>query len=311
MAAIRKLIGVVAIASAAAGMFVAHPTPAAFAPNDPLWPEQWGAIAVGAPAAWTAQASSPVVIAVVDTAIDATHPDLAAKIDPGFDTTPGASAEGTWHGTAVASIAAGASNNGVGITSYCWNCRVLPVTVLDRNGDGADRTIATGIRWAVDHGARVVNVSLAGATETPPLRRAIAYAVASGVVVVAAAGNERSSEPAYPAADAHVIAVAAANPHAQLYPWSNRGRWITVAAPGVNLAAVPGGGYFAFEGTSSAAPVVSGIVGLCLSAAPSLTPTQVHDALVHGATPMRGLGFGEVDAAATVRLCRRTAADAQ
>ncbi len=135
------------------------------------------------------------------------------------------------------------------------------------------------------------------------LHAAIRYAYNKGVVVVAAAGNQGTTNPTYPAADRFAIGVAATNSADHLYPWSNRGLWVTLAAPSVDLWGVPGGGTFAFAGTSAAAAVVSGTAGLCLTA-PTLTPALVRRALVEAATPIAGMRFGRVDPARTVELCR-------
>src|SRR6266849_1166210 len=255
-------------------------------------------------------AASPIVVAVIDTGIDASQPILAGRVVAGYDTLGGdaSTGDGGWHGTAIASIVAGASGNGGGVTSYCDPCRVMPVKALAGSGEGLDADIARGVGWAVDHGARVLNLSLEGDSEDPVLRAAIRYAYTKGVVVVAAAGNQGTTSPTYPAADRFAIGVAATDSADHLYPWSNRGRWVALAAPGVDLSGVPGGGTFAFAGTSAAAAVVSGAAGLCLTSAPTLTPALVRRALVEAATPIAGMRFGRIDPARTVELCRRFAA---
>jgi subtilisin family serine protease len=261
----------------------------------------------------TPSAQQTITIAVVDTGVDVLHPDLAGKLVTGFDVGTGTAptSDAGWHGTAVASIAAGSSDGTLGITSYCSECSAMPVKVLDANGEGSDEDIARGIRWAVDHGARVVNLSFEGPTENPALPAAIRYAVRRQVVVIAAAGNDGSSDRSYPAAEPLVIGVAATNPSGRLYPWSNRGRWVALAAPGINMSAVPGGGSFRFQGTSSAAALVSGVAGMCLTAAPSLTPALVRRALVAGAVRIAGASFGRVDAERTIALCRSYASSAR
>jgi thermitase len=251
-------------------------------------------------------APAAITIAVVDTGVDVSHPDLAGQLVSGYDVATGhaPTSDAGWHGTAVASIAAGMPDNSLGITSYCSQCSVMPVKVLDAHGQASDGDIARGIRWAVDHGARVVNLSLEGPTEDPALPAAIRYASRHQAVVVAAAGNDGTSTRSYPAAEPLAIGVAATDPSDRLYPWSNRGRWVTVAAPGTNMSAVPGGGSFRFLGTSSAAALVSGVAGLCLTVAPSLTPSLVRRALIAGAAPIAGASFGRIDAARTIALCR-------
>jgi subtilisin family serine protease len=261
----------------------------------------------------TISVPAAITIAVVDTGVDGSHPDLAGKLVTGYDVATGnaPTSDAGWHGTAVASIAAGTSDDSLGLASYCSQCTVMPVRALDEDGHGSDENIARGVRWAVDHGARVVNLSLEGPAEDPALPSAIRYALRHRVVVVAAAGNDGSADRTYPAAEALVIGVAATNPAGRLYPWSNRGRWVTVAAPGINMSAVPGGGLFRFQGTSSAAAVVSGVAGMCLTAAPSLTPALVRRALVAGAAPIAGAPFGRIDPELTLALCRGYASAAR
>jgi Subtilase family len=133
------------------------------------------------------------------------------------------------HGTAVAGIIAARSNNKQGITGACWFCLVMPVKVLDRNGSGDDTQIAAGIVWAIDHGARVINLSLGGPGTTPELTAALAYAARKGVVVVAAAGNSGTTIPFYPAADPNALSVAATTSGDQPYNWTNFGFWVNVA----------------------------------------------------------------------------------
>jgi thermitase len=298
------LIATLALATTAS--VVAGRSSAASVPLGALQQQGWAPSKVDAPAAWAISATTTITIAVVDTGVDPTQPELAGKLVGGYDvaTTTASSSDAGWHGTAIASIAAGGSSDPVGPAAYCLRCSVMPVKALDASGRGSDLDIARGVRWAVDHGARVVNLSLDGPSEDPSLPAAIRYAARRGVVVVAAAGNDGSSRPAYPAAEPLAIGVAATDPDDRLYPWSNRGRWITIAAPGINLSGVPGGGTFAFMGTSSAAALVSGVAGLCLSVAPDLTPALVRRALVAGAAPIARATFGRINAARTVALCR-------
>jgi thermitase len=293
-------------AALAAASIVVSTSSAASAPLGAAQQQGWAPLKVDAPAAWATRSTTSITIAVVDTGVDATQPALAGKLVAGYDvaTHAAASSDAGWHGTAIASIAGGVSSDPLGLASYCRQCSVMPVKVLDAKGQGSDLDIAQGVRWAVDHGARVVNLSLEGPTEDPALPAALRYAARRGVVVVAAAGNDGSSTPSYPAAEPNAIGVAATDPNDRLYPWSNRGRWVTIAAPGINLSAVPGGGVFPFMGTSSAAALVSGVAGLCLSAAPDLTPALVRRALVRSAAPIARSTFGRVDAARTVALCQ-------
>jgi hypothetical protein len=191
----------------------------------------------------------------------------------------------------------------------CWKCSVMPVKVLDRNGSGPTSTIAAGIVWAVNHGARVINLSLGGAGTTQALQDAVDFAASQGAVVVAAAGNSGSSTRFYPAAYAEALSVAATTSSDNLYDWSNRGPdWVQVAAPGCNVAPVRGGGYGDFCGTSSATPIVSGIVALALSLDPGLDKDALEQALRR--TARHGIGgveYGRVNALYTLAALGLTA----
>lgn len=250
-------------------------------------------------------AASPVV-AVVDTGV-AAHPALAGRVLPGWSALtgrPGTDANG--HGTQVAGI----------VAATCPTCRVLAVQVAGADGSATDADIAAGIEWAAHHGARIVNVSLAGPCVDPVLERAIRDAVAAGALVVAAAGNAGSTDPTacavecggYPAAFAPqvpgLVAVAATGAGGRLLPSSNRGPWVTLAAPGGFTAPALGGGLRAVvPGTSYAAAYVSGLAGDALALDPAATVTRVRALLV--ATARRAGGLRVADAAALTHALRR------
>ena len=160
--------------------------------------------------------------------------------------------------------------------------------------------LAEGIVKAADAGVRVINMSLGGPAPSDTLDQAISYAVARDVILVAASGNNSASTPFYPAANPNVLGIAATNEADRLYPWSNFGPWIRPLAPGCNPAPVPGGGYASFCGTSSATPVVSGLVALALSIRPSLTREQIAKALSSASAPAASVPQGRIDAPATL-----------
>ena len=267
-------------------------------PNDSEWPAQDGLRVVGLPRAWdTSRGSSRIVIAVIDTGVDPSQPDLRGALVPGINlVNPAAQPlDDHGHGTAVAGVLAARSDNRQGMAGVCWFCVVMPVKVLDSGGSGDDTVIAAGIVWAVDHGARVLNLSLGGPGASPPLTGALAYAARRNVVVVAAAGNSGTTTLFYPAADASVLSVAATTTADRPYPWSSYGSWVDVSAPGCNVAPAVHGGYGLFCGTSSAAPIVAGVAALALSQQPAAAATQVRDALERSATPLPGVvQFGRV-----------------
>src|SRR5262245_16827224 len=235
-------------------------------PNDPSFPAQWGLAKINCPAAWDrTTGSANTVVAVIDTGIDLDHPELAPLILPGTDMVdlgpnpvppPGFRFEGDFqgrdnnpqdevgHGTHVAGTIACLSNNANGVAGVTWNCRLLPVRVLARivnignpndvRGTGSAADIAAGIRWAVDNGARVLNLSLGGPADTQVERDAIAYAIAHGAVVVAAMGNAGPAGPiSFPAAYPDVVAVGAIDQADQRANFSQIGPHIDVVGPGV------------------------------------------------------------------------------
>jgi len=283
-------------------------------PNDSEWPLQTGLRVVGLPRAWdTSRGSSALVVAVVDTGVDANQPDLRGALVPGVNlidpTAPPRDDHG--HGTAVAGVVAARANNGQGMAGVCWFCLIMPVKVLDSGGSGDDLRIAAGIVWAVDHGARVINLSLGGPGSTPELEAALAYASHKGAIAVAAAGNSGTTLPFYPAADVNALSVAATTTTDHPYTWSNYGPWVDVAAPGCNVAPARGGGYGVFCGTSSATPIVTGLAALVLSAHPGATPAVIQGAIERSGAPLPGVvQFGRVDApralAALGTTARRT-----
>jgi subtilisin family serine protease len=273
-------------------------------PNDTLWNEQWGPLIVDAPSAWDIARGSPkTIVAVLDTGVDGTHPDLQASLVTGYDFVNGDPdpADDEGHGTAVAGVIAARTNNDTGQAGICWHCSLMPIKVLDASGSGNTSDVAAGIVWAVDHGARVISMSLGGPGSTQTLADAVAYAIGKGAVVVAAAGNDGSSELNYPAAFEGVIGVAGTTHTGELYSWSNFGPWVQMAAPGCNVATYLNGEYVNFCGTSSATPIVAGVAGLLFSARPSATGRQVEDALVHSVVELgSGVRYGRVSAQRTL-----------
>jgi hypothetical protein len=219
-----------------------------------------------------------VLVAIIDTGVDASHEEIAGVIEATFDAV-GSPASPHAHGTGIAgAIAARAKLMGIAPAA-----RILAIRAFDGTSKGADGTTLTLLRsidWAVSRGARVINMSFAG-PQDPDVSRALAAAKKKGIVLVAAAGNAGpSSPPLYPAADPNVIAVTATDAQDRLFKAANRGRHVAIAAPGVEIM-VPGlrGGYQLTSGTSFAAAHVSGIVALLLELKPGLKPDAVRAAL--------------------------------
>ena len=273
-------------------------------PNDARFAEQWGLPRVRVPEAWAQGAGdTSVVVAVIDTGVDASHPDLVGNVLEGADfVNDGHTGDPSGHGTAVAGVIAARGNNHLGIVGHCWTCRILPVRALDRHGDGTSSGIAAGILWAADHGADIINLSLTSPTSSVALEFAVAAARAKGILVVAAAGNQSAGQeltvPQYPAATDGVIGVVGTTQNDAPYIWTHRGQWADVAAPGCALSTATGGGYAPYCGTSFAAPAVAGVLALALSAFPSAPAASVETALFGSSVPLPGgiVAHGRVDA---------------
>jgi subtilisin family serine protease len=280
-------------------------------PNDSEWPAQAGLRVVGLPRAWdTSRGSAALVVAIVDTGVDANQPDLRGAFVPGVNLIDPAAPprDDHGHGTAVAGVVAARANNGQGMAGVCWFCLIMPVKVLDSSGSGDDTRIAAGIVWAADHGARVINLSLGGPGDTPELEAALAYAAHKGAIAVAAAGNSGTTIPFYPAADVNALSVAATTTTDRAYSWSNFGSWVDVAAPGCNVAPALTRGYGLFCGTSSATPIVSGLAALALSSNAAATPAEIASAIERSSAPLPGVvQFGRVDAPRALALLEATA----
>jgi subtilisin family serine protease len=246
----------------AAAFVVAVPTAAA-APNDQYFGLQWGLDQINAPQAWTASTGAAQVIAIVDTGVDLSHPDLQAKLVPGATFTGCASSangcgNGDWrsapsagapspHGTHVAGIAAAATGNTSGVAGTAPDASIMPVKVLTDDG-GSFEEVAAGVRWSADHGADVINLSLGALPGVQALpivgqlddaKRAIDYAVGKGVVVVAAAGNEFASLCGEPAFNANAMCVVSTDRRELRSAFSN-----FAANQSMNVVAAPGGAAF-------------------------------------------------------------------
>jgi hypothetical protein len=224
-----------------------------------------------------------VLVAVIDSGIDADHPELAGSVVGSFDALPPPENGGKIadnHGTAIAGLIAAHGK----LMGTAPRARILAVRAFDPKGASAEGTtfsILKGLDWAVQNHARIINMSFAGPSD-PAIHRSLEAAHKKGVVLIAAAGNAGpKSPPLYPAADAHVIAVTATDADDKLFALSNRGQYIAVAAPGAQiLVAIPDAAYEAGSGTSYSAAEVSGIAALMLQRHPDLTPDRVRAILL-------------------------------
>lgn len=279
--------------------------PSAVVPDDPAWPDQDGTRRLRADEVWEqTTGDDDVVIAVVDTGVDAANADLAGRLVAGYDFVNDDTApdDDNGHGTAAATIAAGAGDNGTGVAGLCWRCRIMPVKVLDGDGDGFLSDAADGIAWAAEHGADIINVSLGSPETMPLLDAALQVAEDAGALVVASAGNAGSSTKQWPAADERAVAVAALDEFDERAEYSNHGPWVEVAAPGCNPSGWIEDAVVRFCGTSSSAPLVSGAAALLTSVRGAPPATDVRAALRDTAIDVGdGLGSGRVDALAALR----------
>lgn len=274
-------------------------------PNDPVWAEQLGARQIGMPQVWeTTTGDASVVIATVDTGANGI-PDLEGALIPGYDFVDNdfepQDTHAGGHGSRVASVIAARGNNQIGMAGYCWSCRVMPIRVSS-NGSASPARIAAGIRYAVDRGARIINVSLSHAGSPDAAEAAaVAYAIERDVIVVASAGNAGTETLQYPAAYPGVLAVGASDDLDTLYFWSSFGPWVSLTAPGCQMVTdwqTPPG---TICGTSFTPAVVAAVAGLILSKNPNLTGSQVIAALRVTARPVVGVAYGRVDPVAALR----------
>ena len=277
--------------------------------NDMFFNRQWGLKLAGFTTAWQkSHGTSTIVVAVLDTGVNAASPDLAGVVRPGVDLVNGgaSASDDNGHGTAVAGVIAARANNSIGGAGVCWKCVILPIKVMGANGNGDLATVAAGIVRATDMGARVIDLSLGGPAGEPPLEQAVAYAASKGVLVTAAAGNSGLATPFYPANYPGVISVGGTNTGDILYSWSEHGPWVQVSAPGCNVAPLLHDGYGEFCGTSSATPLVAGLAGYLLSVRPIATPSQLIAAIEKTARRVRvGVHFGRINAAAALAALGR------
>ncbi len=238
--------------------------------------------------------NAAIIIAVVDTGLNLNHPEFSGRVVAGYDfiNNDADPMDDNGHGTHTAGIVAAGSNNGIGMVGVCPQCSIMPVKVLNQNNAGTWSSVAKGVLYAVDHGARVINLSLGAAVSSQTLEEAIAYATAHDVLVVAAAGNMGTDRKFYPAALDGVLAVSATDAQDSHWSLSNYGDYIDVAAPGYAIFSTYHDlnnyyqGYNYMSGTSMASPFVAGLAGLLLSQEAERTPADITKLITSTADKM-------------------------
>ncbi|MBS3908153.1 MAG: S8 family peptidase [Actinobacteria bacterium] len=266
----------------------------------------WGIDRINADLVWPVSIGSGVKVAVIDTGIDIAHPDLAANVKGGFNAInrKASANDDHGHGSHVAGIVA-AVDNSIGVIGAAPKAELFAVKVLDKTGSGRISDVIEGLQWAVDNRIQVANMSLGTTTYSKALHKAVKNACSTGLIIVAAAGNNGPglNTVNYPARFNEVIAVAATDENNLVTSFSSRGPEIDVAAPGSNIySTFNNGGYATLNGTSMAAPHVTGAVALKLQINPELTPLQILEQLKRTASYLQNTtpeeqGSGLVDAA--------------
>ena len=279
-----------------------RPREAQAVPNDPGYGSQWALRTIGWDQVYgQVVPSGSSTIAVLDTGVDASTPDLAGRVVGGWSAFGGSATDDpSGHGTAVASIAAAAAGDGVGIAGVAYaGSRILPIQVLDANGVGQDSDIINGVVQAVAAGADVILMAFSSPGYSQALQDAISYAWASGAVLVAATGNDALTTPTFPAGDAKVMGVSATEQDDTLWSGSNHGTDTFIAAPGVGISSSVG----SITGTSASAAIVAGAAALLAAADPTASNGTIVGRLARNADPVAStgqVGNGRIDLAAAV-----------
>jgi thermitase len=266
-------------------------------PNDPSYSQEWHLLTIQAPSAWdVTTGSSSVPIAMIDSGVDPTHPDLASKLIPGWSFLTGTTDthDVLGHGTQTAGTAAAIGNNAVGVAGIAWQNPIMPLVVLNSSDWATYSDIANAIMYAADHKVRIVNISIGGSSSSSTLQSAVDYAWSKGTVVFAAAGNYSNSSPIYPAACTNVVAVGATDSNDTLASFSSYGSYVDLTAPGVNImTTLNGGGYAGVSGTSFSSPIAAGVAALVLSLNPSLSAQQLVTLLEQNSDDLGAAGYDQ------------------
>ena len=260
-------------------------------PNDEFYNQyQWNLPMIATLPGWSlTKGDKQMVVGVIDTGVALGHPDLQGRLVDGYnalypDLPP---EDDVGHGTHVSGVISALTDNGQGIAGMTWYNKVMPIKVLDDSGMGSTYSVAEGIIWAVDHGAKVINMSLGNYASAQFLHDAIVYAYNHDVVLIAATGNDNTNQQGYPAAYPEVFAVSATNQQQAKAIFSNYGDYVDVAAPGENIPSTYiGNQYAALSGTSMASPHVAALAALIRSVNPKLRNHEVYEMMRQSAVDL-------------------------
>jgi len=284
------------------------------AANDAYAGSEWHLGKIGASTAWDSAQGAGVIIAVLDSGIDASHPDLAGNLVPGYNFYDGNTntADVCGHGTKVAGSAAAVTNNAAGVAGVAGQAKIMPLRIAYNTSGtcyGWLSDIANGVTYAADHGARIANISYAAMPATASVVSAASYMKSKGGLVFVSAGNLNKDEGYTPTTS--MIAVSATDSADNRSSFSSYGAFVSLSAPGVGIyTTVQGGGYGAVNGTSFASPVAAAVAALVMSANPSLSADQVKNILFSTAVDLGTagrdiyFGYGRVNAAAAVAAAK-------
>ncbi len=288
-------------------------------PNDTYYPNQWHSPKIGAPTGWDATVGVPsVIVAVADSGFLPIG-DLATSLVPGYDVvtnTATVTTNSCAHGAKVAGVIGSAGNNAAGVAGLAWGSKIMPIAMADGGCYALYSNMAEAVIYAVDHGARVINISYGGTGYSSTLESAINYAVSKGAVFFASAGNDSASAVLYPAAYANAIGVGATGSSDVRASWSNYGTALDIVAPGVGIwSGNNSGTYGAVSGTSFASPLAAGLAALVLSVNPNLTSTQVRSLIEKNVDDLGTVGWdqyygwGRINVAKTLEAAKLVPAD--
>lgn len=274
-------------------------------PNDPQYGNQWHLPKVECPQAWSRSKGAGITIAILDSGIDPTHPDLASKLVAGWNTVDNNvdTRDVYGHGTKVAGAAAAVTNNAEGVAGVAWASPLMPVRVSQVSGSAFLSDMAEGLTWAADHGAKVANLSFEGdiVASSQTVTNAAQYAMARGVVVVVSAGNCGCDKPNVE--NPYMTHVGSTDARDGLSGFSSRGAYVDLVAPGTMiLTTANGGAYVAVAGTSFAAPVVSGAFAILKAWKPTAGPDELIAALEGTALDLGPAGHDNSFGAGRIRV---------